>query len=133
MIDEDPAAEELSAYQPLEYPPRSWHAGPAVSEMEATGIAYFRLLRHASRAPALSTIAIPRELTIASKEEQGTKEDCPRGGRTVHATHCTSIVAHPHRLQGGLRDLRYFGPGWECHRARRSLPLWVSSAGVSPM
>ena len=43
MTDDDPVVEELSANQPPEYPPRSWHDGPADSEMVATGIAYFRV------------------------------------------------------------------------------------------
>ena len=37
--------ESLSAYHPVEYPPRKWHLGPKDSEMEATGRAYFRVGR----------------------------------------------------------------------------------------
>jgi len=39
----DPDFEDLYAYHPLDFPPRSLHMGPSASDMDATGMAYFRI------------------------------------------------------------------------------------------
>jgi hypothetical protein len=36
-------SEHLTEYHPIEFPPRSWHRGPADSEIESRGIAFFRV------------------------------------------------------------------------------------------
>ncbi len=43
MATKDPDLEELAAYHPLEFPPRTMHAGPSASDMDARGMPYFRV------------------------------------------------------------------------------------------
>lgn len=43
MPDAEDDFEELASYHPLEFPPRTMHAGPSASDMDARGMAYFRV------------------------------------------------------------------------------------------
>lgn len=42
-VSEEAEPQQLAAYHPLEFPPKSWYVGPSDSEIAATGVAYFRV------------------------------------------------------------------------------------------
>lgn len=43
MVNDGPELERIAAYHPSDFPPKSWHVGPSDSDIEATGVAYFRV------------------------------------------------------------------------------------------
>jgi len=42
-MPDDADLEELAAYQPIDFPPRTMHLGPSGSDMDTTGMPYFRV------------------------------------------------------------------------------------------